>query len=121
MLFRHHSACSCMLVLLLVAAALVLAPRAALADPPSEVRLAYAGQSLKVEITHASPLPSRHYISRVEIRLDGKSVSVNNYTSQPRQQPFSYVYQLAAAPGARIEVRVGCNIFGSKTASLVVP
>jgi len=118
----HHKILPKFIAFLLFGAMLALSlPPAALADPPSEVRLAYAGQSLKVEIKHASPLPKRHYINRVEIRLDGKLVSVNKYTTQPSQQPFSYVYQVVAAPGAHIEVKVSCNVFGSKTASLVVP
>lgn len=105
----------------LLTCGMLLAPLSLQAHPPRTVTLAYAAQSLKVEIAHASPMPSRHYINKVEIRLNGQPVSSNHYTGQPGQQPFSYIYELNAVRGDKIEVKVSCNIFGSKSATLIVP
>jgi len=107
--------------LFLALAALVLLPGSLWADPPASVKLAYADQKLQVEIQHPTLMPTKHYVTKVEIMLDGKLVSAASYSSQPAQQPIVYTYPLSAAPGARIMVRATCNMFGSKTATITLP
>lgn len=101
--------------------ALVLLPGSLWADPPASVKLAYADHKLQVEIQHPTMMPTKHYVGKVEIMLDGKLVSATSYSSQPAQQPFVYTYPLQAEPGARIMVRATCNMFGSKSATITVP
>ncbi|MEN6318863.1 MAG: hypothetical protein ABFD82_08950 [Syntrophaceae bacterium] len=102
--------------------ALLASPIAAYASPPKEVTLVYnaAGQTLEVTIVHETPAPTWHYINKVEIKKNGSSVSVNDYTSQPDKSKFVYTYTVQAAKGDVLEVTASCNIYGSKTAKLTV-
>jgi hypothetical protein len=97
-------------------------PLPASANAPKEVRLAYdrAARMLTVQITHPSSSPGFHYIDKVEIKKGGKAVSSTEYNSQPDKETFSYTYPLEASPGDILEVKVGCNIWGSKTEKLTV-
>ncbi|MEW6334962.1 MAG: hypothetical protein AB1558_11900 [Thermodesulfobacteriota bacterium] len=97
-------------------------PFRAAANAPQEVRLSYeaASKNLTVRITHGSAWPAFHYIEKVEIKKGGKTVSSTEYSSQPAQETFSYVYPVEASPGDLLEVRVSCSIFGSSTEKLTV-
>lgn len=97
-------------------------PLPAAANAPKEVKLSYdtAARSLTVQINHSSAAPTFHYIDVVEIKKGGKPFSTTEYTKQPDQAIFSYVYPVDAAPGDLLEVKVGCSIFGSKTEKLTV-
>lgn len=107
--------------LCLAVAVLILLPGSLWADPPASVKLAYADQKLQVEIMHPTVMPTKHYVAKVEILVDGKLASAVSYSSQPPQQPIVYTYPLQLEPGARIMVRTSCSIFGSKTATITVP
>jgi hypothetical protein len=56
----------------------------------------------------------------VEIKMNGKSVSSNDYKSQPDKSQFVYSYKVQAAKGDVLEVTASCNIYGSKTVKLTV-
>ena len=103
--------------------ALVLCfPVSAGAHSPKEVKLAYetSSQNLKVTITHASPFPSSHYIKSVEIKINGKTALTKEYNNQPAETPFTYAYDIAAAPGDILEVKASCSLYGSKTEKLTI-
>lgn len=103
-------------------ALLTACPIAAYAHTPKEVTLVYntAAQTLEVTIVHETPSPTWHYIKKVEIKKNGKSVSINDYTSQPDKTKFVYSYTVQAAKGDVLEVIASCNIYGSKTVKLTV-
>lgn len=97
-------------------------PVSAGAHGPKEVKLAYeaSSQNLKVTITHASPFPSSHYIKSVEIKINGKTALTKEYKNQPAETPFTYAYDMAAAPGDVLEVKAACSLYGSKTEKLTI-
>lgn len=99
-------------------ATLIAAPAGAHA--PKEVTLSYdrAKQTLEVRISHSSKDPAAHYIGKVELKKNGKTISTVEYRNQPPQDSFLYSYPLEVAPGDTVEVKASCNIFGSKTVKL---
>jgi len=103
-------------------ALLAVCPMTVYANPPKEVTLVYnaAGQTLEVTIEHNTPSPTWHYINKLEIKKNGSSVSVNDYTSQPDKSKFVYTYTVQAAKGDVLEATVSCNIYGSKTVKVTV-
>lgn len=101
----------------------LLHPVPANAHGPKTVLLTYdlPSQTLNVTITHGSPSPTNHYIKRVVIKKDGKVLETAEYKSQPDTPQFTYTYKIAAASGDTLEVKVTCNIFGSKTEKITIP
>jgi desulfoferrodoxin (superoxide reductase-like protein) len=69
---------------------------------------------------HESASPSWHYIKKVEIIMNGKSIGVNDYKSQPDKSKFVYSYKVQAVQNDVLEVTATCNIHGSKTVKLTV-
>ncbi len=108
---------------LIVAMAWILPAGMAQAHGPSDLKFNYdaATQTLQVTITHSSPIPTSHYIKRVEIRKGGALLVAQDYKSQPDAPAFSYSYKVQAAPGDVLEVKATCNLWGSKTAKFTVP
>ena len=106
---------------LCLVAAVMIFPSAASAHAPSDVVLAYdAGTKvLSVTITHSSPMPSYHYIKTVEIFINGKSVMITPYTSQPGST-YTYTYTVQAANGDKLQVAATCNIIGTKTVETTI-
>jgi hypothetical protein len=103
-------------------AALTIFPATVGATPPSDVQLSYdlASKTLKVTISHASFMPTVHYIKTVEIKKNGAVTSTNNYNNQPDKSTFAYTYVLPAAEGDVLEVTATCRFYGSKTVDLKV-
>ena len=101
---------------------LTVSPIAAYAHPPKDLTLVYnsASQTLEVTIVHESASPSWHYIKKVEIIMNGKSIGVNDYKSQPDKSKFVYSYKVQAVQNDVLEVTATCNIHGSKTVKLTV-
>jgi desulfoferrodoxin (superoxide reductase-like protein) len=101
---------------------LTVSPITAYANPPKDVTLVYnsASQTLEVTIVHESASPTWHYIKKVEIAKNGKSIGVYEYKSQPDKSTFVYSYTAQGAPDEVLEVTATCNIYGSKTVKLTV-
>ena len=101
---------------------LTVNPITAYANPPKDVTLVYnsASQTLEVTIVHESASPSWHYIKKVEIAKNGKSVGVNDYKSQPDKTKYVYSYKVQAVQNDVLEVTATCNIYGSKAVKLTV-
>ena len=97
-------------------------PLPAVAHPPKEVFPLYdkAKKTLEVQITHAVSDPAKHFITTVEIRKAGKTISKTEYQNQPGQTTFVYSYPLDTAPGDVIEVNATCSVLGSKTGKLTM-
>ena len=111
-----------LLGLFIVFPLLTLSPITAYANPPKDVTLVYnsASQTLEVTIVHESASPSWHYIKKVEITVNGKSISVNDYKSQPDKTKYVYSYKVQAVQNDVLEVTATCNIYGSKAVKLTV-
>jgi hypothetical protein len=94
----------------------------AYANPPQNVQVEYdaPSHSLKVTITHNTPMPDFHYIKRVTIKKNGVELSVNEYTSQPTKDTFSYNYDVSAKDGDKLEATAKCSMYGSKTGELTI-
>ena len=97
-------------------------PQNSYATPPQDVKVSYDAnsQTLTVTITHKTLSKSLHYIKYVDIKKNGTLVSNNKYDNQPDPEMFTYTYNLAAVEGDKLEITASCNIFGSKTTTLVV-
>ncbi len=106
--------------ILLTSLLLIVWPFQAAAHPPKEVALTYDAAALKltVRITHSASTSGPHYIKKVEIKKDGKTITATEYVSQPDPVTFSYTYPVDAGTGSVLEVTATCSIFGSKTEKL---
>jgi hypothetical protein len=110
-----------LVILLLVIPALLITTVAA--HPPSALNLTYNSSTseLSATITHAVRDPADHYIDPVEVRSgDAVLISVN-YTSQPTNRTFMYVYTITAKSGDLLEVNATCNKGGSLAETILVP
>ena len=114
---RLHGVAVCILMTALL---LVLLPAPGAANPPKEVVLSYdqAKHTLEVRITHPSQNPAAHYIKKVELKKNDRTISATEYQSQPGQATFAYVYPVEIGAGDVLEVKVTCSVFGSKTEKL---
>ena len=106
--------------ILMTALLLALLPAPGSANPPKEVVLSYdqAKHTLEVRITHPSQNPAAHYIKKVELKKNDRTISATEYQSQPGQATFAYVYPVEIGPVDVLDVTVTCSIFGSKTEKL---
>jgi len=76
---------------------------------------------LAVTITHQVIDPATHYVRDVVVRVDGQTVKIIPYTSQPSSTTFSYSYPLQVQAGNSVKVDVSCILGGSITRTLLVP
>ncbi|MEN6331071.1 MAG: hypothetical protein ABFD57_03675 [Smithella sp.] len=102
-------------------ALLLIFPMSASANSPSDVQLTYLDkeQTLQVTIAHKSFLPTSHYVAKVEIQKNSETPLVYEYKSQSDKETFTYAYKLPLNKGDRVEVKVICNLFGSRSSSLI--
>lgn len=107
-------------LILAVLAFFAFCPVTASANAPKEVKLNYdvSSRTLQATITH-TPHSDSHYIQKVEIKKNGKVVTLQEYTSQTGDT-FTYSYKVEAVAGDILEVKASCSRFGSKTAKLTV-
>lgn len=119
-IYARSRVMSQMCLILAALAFVALYPATAGAHGPKEVKLGYdvASQTLQATITHTN-FSAGHYINKVEIKKNGKTAILKEYTSQPTET-FTYSYKVEAAVGDVIEVKASCSKFGSKTESLTV-
>lgn len=105
-----------------VAALFILHGAYAFAHSPGAVTPSYNGatQTLKVDITHTSKSPEKHYIKKIELIKNGAVVHTQEYFSQPANDKFSYEYKIPLSDKDNAEVKATCSIFGSKTAKVAV-
>jgi hypothetical protein len=98
-------------------------PQPSYATAPKSVDLVYDAktQTLSVTISHYTLAAGSHYIESVEIKKNGAAISKTKYDSQPTGELFTYTYKIPAAKGDIFEVTAACNLWGSKTATLIAP
>jgi len=106
-----------------LSALVLMGPWSAFAHPPGDVNLSYLKdqQALQVTITHSTPFPGSHYVKKVQIQKNRDKPEIYEYKNQPDKSRFVYVYKMTLADGDRVEVKVFCNIYGTRAASLVMP
>jgi len=88
------------------------------AHPPSDIIITYDSQSkvLKAEIVHNVSNPQTHYISKVNISLNGKEIIEHKISSQDNnlKQTVSYLIP-DAKKGDILGVEAYCSISGKLT------
>lgn len=96
-------------------------PQSSYATPPEDVQVKYnlSSQTLLVTITHDSMFKGSHHIKFVEIKKNGAVVSINTYTSQPSGKSFTYSYKIPAIEEDTFVVTATCNMYGTKTSSML--
>ncbi|MFX1501997.1 MAG: hypothetical protein ACFFDH_13620 [Promethearchaeota archaeon] len=87
---------------------------------PSCMDLFYSNSELSVTIHHEVSDPNSHYISLVEIQLNGTLVLTESYTSQPNSIAFTCHYNITANTNDKLEVIATCNQGGSFKGCIIV-
>jgi len=97
-------------------------PITANAHRPGSVTLDYDVDTkvLNVTISHSVSNPSKHYVDKVKIALNGELIKTFEYTSQPDDATFTYQYSIEATKGDELKVKAECSYFGSRTVKLIV-
>jgi hypothetical protein len=115
-------------ILLPVLAAVVMACLFAvpvLAHSPTHMVLSFDPDSdkLSVTITHPVDDPTTHYVTGVQVLVNGIIVSDPQYKSQPTKDTFTYTYDVSGRPGDSIRVIAPCVLGGliEKTYEIPVP
>lgn len=89
----------------------------AAAHPPGEVRLSCSSGTLKVDVAHSVNDPTKHYVYKIVVYVDGNIAAQKEYTSQMSSDAASDTFDLGVAPGKNIKVEAFCVIMGSASAS----
>jgi hypothetical protein len=97
-----------------------LSPATANAHAPQKVLLAYDGatKTMKITITHTR-FSEDHYINKVEIKQNGRVITVREYQGQP-SETFTYPFKIAAVSGDTFAVEASCSKFGSTSAAITI-
>lgn len=92
------------------------------ATPPRFIGLNYNTDTntLKVLVSHLSPVRSIHYIYRVSVEKNGVLEQSHFYTKQPSFFLNRYEYNIAANPGDTLTVSAFCILWGYNTRSIIV-
>ncbi len=87
------------------------------ADPPKKIILDYNSSEkvLKIDIVHPVKDVEKHYIDMVVIYVSGKEVKRFEFKKQqnPKEDKIEFNSD-KFVPGAEVEVRASCNLFGTK-------
>ena len=96
---------------------------AALAHPPSEIKLQFnpVKHILEVMVMHDVQDSSKHYVGQIKVEINGQEAVKQVFLQQTdrKEQWVSYVL-LDAKPGDEITVKADCNMFGSRKQTLKV-
>jgi desulfoferrodoxin (superoxide reductase-like protein) len=93
------------------------------AHPPSEIELEFNPFEyiLTVIIHHSVNDPSKHYIYKVTVELNGKEIITQEFKYQYADDAQLTLYQIFDARGGdEITVTAYCNISGKKEAKIVL-
>ena len=109
-------------ILALLFAAVFLAMPAA-AHSPSDIQISYdpGSEKLSVTITHPVDDPATHYVSRVKVRQNERTISDPDYKNQPDKNTFTYTYDVKGLPGDTIWVAATCVQGGSLEKKYDIP
>jgi hypothetical protein len=107
-----------------VIAAILLFAGPALATPPDSIAVSLdSTHLLSVDVHHpVKKWPSEHFIIRITVALNDKTVITQTFGSQTSQEWQSVWYQVNdAKPGDKIAVTAECSVLGKLTVNYVVP
>lgn len=94
---------------------LLLSFSLAFAHPPSDINISYdlVTKTLKAVITHNVSNPQKHFISKVEVGLNGKDIIVHQLSRQDNNntQTVSYLIPDVKA-GDKLSLEAHCSISG---------
>jgi hypothetical protein len=76
---------------------------------------------LYVTITHPVDDPTTHYLSKVQVKLNGQVISDPPYKSQPSKDMFTLTYDVNANPGDAVWVVATCVKGGTLEKNYDVP
>jgi desulfoferrodoxin (superoxide reductase-like protein) len=102
---------------------LLLAVLPIFAHPPKSVELTYDSNTgiLNVEIIHNVNDPSKHYVVKVRVELNGKTIIEQNFKSQVDNEKQQVLYKIIDAKERdKLAVEAHCNISGKNKAELEV-
>ena len=90
------------------------------AHPPDDMILSYNPNTniLIVTIIHGVSDNTTHYISSVEVKINGTTEIHQIYASQPDRISFTYEYSITTNSGSTITVKAICIVGGSITRTL---
>jgi desulfoferrodoxin (superoxide reductase-like protein) len=103
---------------------LLLHSRAAVAHPPSKIVLEFNAETsiLKVAMTHEVKDAAKHYIEKIEIKLNDKEILVQDFLTQQDTEEQTALYHIHdAKQGDTLEVTAHCNVFGKEKETLQIP
>ena len=85
------------------------------AHPPDDMILVYNSTTNKLSVTiiHGVSDVNTHYISSVEVKVNGTVDNTYYYASQPDLTTMVYVYDLTTNEGFTISVTATCIIGGA--------
>jgi len=85
------------------------------AHPPDDMILVYNSPTNKLAVTivHGVSDVNTHYISKVEVKVNGTIDNTYYYASQPDPTTFIYVYDLTTNEGSTITVTATCIVGGT--------
>jgi hypothetical protein len=95
----------------------------AAAHPPTDMKISFDPVTAKISVTITHPVddPATHYLSRVQVRLNGDVISDPDYKSQPARDTFTLTDDVNANPGDEIWVTATCVRGGTLEKSYTVP
>ena len=88
----------------------------ALAHPPRDIVAEFDNSTkiLKIEVVHPVRSVDTHFIDKLEIRMDGKLMVVQNFDSQSSERTQEVLYVLIdARAGSAVVIQAECSIYGS--------
>ena len=103
--------------------ALLLMAMPLVAHSPKTVDLDYDVDTgvLSVEITHSVNNATKHYINKVTVELNGKTIIEQTFRSQLDEEKQQVLYKIVdAKEGDKLSVTARCNISGKKKGELEV-
>ena len=112
------------LICILIFGFMVMQNQVLLAHPPSKIILEFNAETsiLKVEMVHAVKDGSKHFIHKVEVKLNGQEILTQELLSQQDTEKQTVTYLIRdAKSGDELEVTGYCNVFGKRKEMLQIP
>jgi hypothetical protein len=108
---------------ILLGAFILLLSIAMVAHPADDIQIEYDGETylLTLKIHHPSQDFDKHYIEKIWITVNGQRYLYQRFNSQDDSDGITLTYKIFNVErGTVITVDTKCNVFGKKTAKLVI-
>lgn len=109
------------LVAVLALAFAMISPQAVLADPPKKVDVDYNLETNELHVVayHDTPSVNMHRVSRIAVTIRGKTYAYDYEVQSGKDKHEAKLIFRDVKKGDEIKVRVDCNVFGSRTVTIV--